>query len=491
MKKLIAFLYLINMILPIRVTAQKLLIDSTFSMYSLFYDPLNSINGGSVDSLGRVVLFGSLNNSSFPYREQILRILDDGTLDLTYSHYPYFFPSTNIFRVTRLKNGSLIYQSEIYNLYKSSVNGQIYDTAWSNNYLQCNYNSSTIWLPDSSVYNHFYLGIFGLEYPIQSGDIHYFIKLDNNGNIDTAFNHDTDDIVRRIIQYGSDKCLLVGQFNSYDNIPNKFICRIDSSGEIDTSFNSVFVGGLGIEEVLVQSDGRILVSGNLLIQNVADTLQLVRLLPNGEIDSSFNNSITIYDGFDYYDGGCMEICQTRDSAFIIAGSFTEVDGIPKGRIVKIDKNGHLQPNEFLGSWVDSCDAWVLGITPAIVSIIPDRFSSIERYYVAGRFNRVNGQFGDCIFRIKVDSTVSLIENTIEEDLHVFPNPFRDKFTIHLGNDFGMEMFQIKLFDQYGHILLDEQKSLPAEFYLTHLSGGLYFVQINSNKILAKAKIFKY
>lgn len=478
-----AFILLLLLFTPLKGRTQSYKIDPSFAMYSAFYDPLNSINGGFVDLQGRILLFGSLNNSSYPYRHQILRVFDDGSIDLTYSHFPYFFPSSNVFSVSKMQNGGLIYQPDFYFLYKSTVDGQIYDTSWTNNYLQSNYNSSTIWLPDSSIYSYLYLGVFGLEYPFQSGDFHYFIRLDMNGNIDTTFNHDAEYIVNRIIQYGSDKCLLVGRFSSYDSIPNKFICRIDSSGEIDTTFSSIFAGGLGIEEVFIQADGKILVSGNLILQNNVDTFQLIRLLPDGKLDSLFNNTISIYDGFDLYGGGCKEICQTRDSGFIIAGSFTEIDGIPRGRIAKIDNNGQLLPNEFIGTWVDSSDAWLIGIAPSITSIIPDPYSSIEQYYVAGYFNRVNGQFSDCIFRIVEDSTVSVKDVFSHDKFKIRPNPFHDRIHIDfLDHVSPNAIYEIKLYDLSGAIALQTSCKQPISLDVTTVSIGVYILEISNREI---------
>ncbi|MBK9637938.1 MAG: T9SS type A sorting domain-containing protein [Bacteroidetes bacterium] len=224
---------------------------------------------------------------------------------------------------------------------------------------------------------------------------------------------------------------MLGRFSSYDGIPNKHICRVDTLGNLDTSFQHNVVGGFIINEAFVQNDGKIILAGNMILNNSLDTFQLIRIFPDGSLDSTFNNEIEIWSDDLGMAIGCNTISQTRDSGFIIGGSFTQIDGHPRGRIAKIDMNGNLNLNEFNGTWVDSVVGVNIGLTPWVRQVIADPYSAQERYYVGGDYNRVNGIYYNGLFRLIVDSTqIGIHENGLSKlNVRVYPNPFNENITI--------------------------------------------------------------
>ncbi|HNP53231.1 MAG TPA: T9SS type A sorting domain-containing protein, partial [Ferruginibacter sp.] len=90
-------------------------------------------------------------------------------------------------------------------------------------------------------------------------------------------------------QQADGKMLIGGNFFSYNGTAANYIARIDSDGSRDLSFNA---GGSGpdsrVNAIAVQPDGKILIGGMFKFYNGIPVNQLVRLLPDGSLDNSFN-----------------------------------------------------------------------------------------------------------------------------------------------------------------------------------------------------------
>lgn len=93
------------------------------------------------------------------------------------------------------------------------------------------------------------------------------------------------------------RILLGGHAFGGDTAASLVLARIMPGGTLDTSFNNRgyvatdFYGGSGARAVAVQEDGRIVVGGwSISAENGGQLLTLLRYLPNGNLDTSFNQS---------------------------------------------------------------------------------------------------------------------------------------------------------------------------------------------------------
>jgi len=92
-------------------------------------------------------------------------------------------------------------------------------------------------------------------------------------------------------------------------------------------------------------------------------------------------------------------------------------------------------------------------------------------------------------RVTFDVTFSTsgIVNGVLPDISVYPNPTNDKFIVDIKN-FGT----IKLYDILGKEVLSQNANGKTEINISHLSNGIYSVQILSGeKIVGKSKVVKY
>ncbi|MEZ4829112.1 MAG: delta-60 repeat domain-containing protein [Bacteroidia bacterium] len=118
----------------------------------------------------------------------------------------------------------------------------------------------------------------------------YFMRIRPDGYVDSSFHHNSNSDVQKTMRYNASRLLLYGIYlTSYDSVPVNKICLIDTLGNLDTTFYSgLFYSGIA-EPKYIQPDGKIIVGERFMIHNYPDTLGLIRLNPDGSLDSTFNN----------------------------------------------------------------------------------------------------------------------------------------------------------------------------------------------------------
>ena len=104
-------------------------------------------------------------------------------------------------------------------------------------------------------------------------------------------NQDRADGEIKIVAFQPDGKLIVGGwFEHYDEVSTGGLVRLDANGNLDKSFKT----GNGIYgyvfDALIQPDGKILVAGSIWRYNDTTCVDLIRLLPNGAIDKTFQYS---------------------------------------------------------------------------------------------------------------------------------------------------------------------------------------------------------
>ena len=96
------------------------------------------------------------------------------------------------------------------------------------------------------------------------------------------------DNVKAISLQPDGKILIGGDFRFAADEPHQALARFNANGSIDESFNPALSAGSVVEAILVQPDGRILISGNFTVSLDARRIfGLVRLNPNGSFDIGF------------------------------------------------------------------------------------------------------------------------------------------------------------------------------------------------------------
>jgi uncharacterized delta-60 repeat protein len=151
-----------------------------------------------------------------------------------------------------------------------------------------------------------------------------------DGSIDTSFNTGgagPNGVVFDIMRLGDGKFLIGGSFTSYNGVAKTGLVRINPDGTLDTTFNQ---GGSGAANIVngisVQPDGKIIISGSFISYNGVSRLAVARLNADGTLDTSFASPFA--SGGPYVESTNLQ----PDGKIIIAGNFNLFGKFNIGRL---------------------------------------------------------------------------------------------------------------------------------------------------------------
>jgi uncharacterized delta-60 repeat protein len=231
---------------------------------------------------------------------------------------------------------------------------------------------------------------------VNSANLNFLTRLNSNGTIDTAFNSagtGPNADVLEIVVLSDGKILIAGSFTAYNGVSVGRIARLNSDGTLDTTFN---VGGTGVistgrvTSMIVLPDSKIMVAGQSLAGYNGTTINgLFRLNANGTLDTTF------VSGFATVPANIEQIARQTDGKILIAGSFTGYGNVTKNGIVRISSNGAVDNtfNDFGTGVETNADVAGLGIQPD------------GKIMIGGDFNTYNSNFRPGIARLNSDGTI--------------------------------------------------------------------------------------
>lgn len=133
------------------------------------------------------------------------------------------------------------------------------------------------------------------------------------------------------------KILVGGVFKEYNDQAVKFLCRLESDGEIDAQFSQNLdfrtTSNVGVNSINIQNDGKIIVTGGLFL-NAVNTNGLIRLNSDGSTDTTFSN--------DFTNLSITDAILLDNGKIIIAGNYlNEYNNTTINKIARINANGQL------------------------------------------------------------------------------------------------------------------------------------------------------
>lgn len=147
--------------------------------------------------------------------------------------------------------------------------------------------------------------------------------------------------IQDMILLSDGKILIAGEFTLYNGTSRRNVARLNADGTLDSGFDpGTGAGGTTtstIHAMAMQADGKILVGGGFTTFNGAPRNRLARLDANGALDVTFdpgigiahtNNSQVIND-----------IIIRSDGRILIGGDFNSVDGVWRNNVARLNPNG--------------------------------------------------------------------------------------------------------------------------------------------------------
>jgi uncharacterized delta-60 repeat protein len=173
-------------------------------------------------------------------------------------------------------------------------------------------------------------------------------RLQEDGTLDPTFNTNAagpNNIVRSAIVQQDGKIVMAGSFTSYNGINANRITRILSDGAIDPTFVIGAAANNQIYALAIQPDGKIIIVGSFTLYNGSVANRVVRLLPTGTIDASFNVGAGA-------DGIVEAVLVQSDGKIIIGGRFSNFNGSSHNRIARLNTDGSLDTGFSVGLGFD-------------------------------------------------------------------------------------------------------------------------------------------
>lgn len=161
-------------------------------------------------------------------------------------------------------------------------------------------------------------------------------RLNPNGSLDESFNPGTgpDKDISHILLQQDGKIIIAGPFERFNNLPRRSIARLNPDGSLDISFNIGTGANKAGRRVLLQEDGKIILAGFFTQFNGEPRNRLVRLLPDGGVDPEFNTNGGPNDSV-------LSLCQTPDGKLWIGGEFTRIDSKEARHLAQLNADGSL------------------------------------------------------------------------------------------------------------------------------------------------------
>lgn len=362
-------------------------IDTGFNVGSGFNDDVNAM---VLQQDGKIILGGKFTVYNETNANRIIRLNQDGTTDESFLTGSGL--SVDAVQVIKTDDfDSIMVGGSFKGLYNGTEVNRMFFLN-SNGSLKTNFDvgsgpgsASVLALANAPDGSWYIAGSFSVFDGQNQGRL---AKVNADGEHDTGYlaaGVGFDNAVHKILSLDDKKTMVFGNFTKFNNILASRIIRLQEDGLSDNTFNAGQSGANNIiKTAVLQSDGRIILGGNFAKYNGSTCNRIVRILPDGTIDNTFN----IGSGFKSQ----VYAIAMQDEKVIVAGNFTTYNDIPAGRIVRLLKDGSRDPafNAGLGA-----DAII-----ETIQIQPD-----GKILVGGRFNTFNGQPFSRLVRLNYDGSI--------------------------------------------------------------------------------------
>jgi uncharacterized delta-60 repeat protein len=172
----------------------------------------------------------------------------------------------------------------------------------------------------------------------------YLARLNTDGSLHSAFNVSTgaNGSARVIVQQPDGKILVGGDFTWINGVSRNRIARLNADGSLDATFDPGTGANNIITAVLLQSDGKVVVTGFFTSFNGTTLTRIARLNADGSLDATFNPGTGA--------SGTITTAQLQsDGKIVIGGNFTSYNGTARNRIARINSDGTLDATFAPGS----------------------------------------------------------------------------------------------------------------------------------------------
>ena len=232
----------------------------------------------------------------------------------------------------------------------------------------------------------------GYFYEYNGTSCEHIARLNADGTLDNTFAVGTgfDEMVNSLVLQPDGKVLVTGSFYAYNGTSRQRIARLNADGTLDNTFvvGTSFDGA--VQALVLQPDGKVLVGGNFFTYNGTSRQRIARLNADGTLDNTF----AVGTGFN---GGVQALVLQPDGKVLAGGAFSAYNGTSRQGIARLNADGTLDNTFAVGTGLDG---WVYSL-----AVQPD-----GKVLVGGSFGSYNSDAAapDGLLRL---TTTGTLDNT--------------------------------------------------------------------------------
>lgn len=446
--------------------AQDGTLDNTFNANAVFSGS-GFVHDCRVQTDGKYLAVGGLviiSGSNFYFG--ITRVNNDGTLDEEFSSG--IQSPTTLRAIDLQSDGKIIVAGQSSNIWRLNHDGTIDNT----------FNATTAgtgpigaheWVTKIQTDGKIIVG--GAFESVNNITKPRVARLNPDGTVDNTFDTGLGATGGRVIDLAiqSDgKIIIVGAFNQYDGVNRSKIARLNTDGSLDTSFNPGSGADSDIEEVIIQPDGKIIITGSFTSYNNSSTGRIARLNPDGTLDNTFNLSGT---GFTNNEQLWLSI--QSDGKILVGGNSSQFNGNSVPKLVRLNTDGSLDNTFNSGGTGPDAKVWAIVI------------QSDGKIIIGGDFSDYNGTTSRRLARLNGSNTTSIENINNDFSFNFFPNPSNEFITVN-----GLPINStVKIFDITGKVVYNSPvQNEQTTINLSNLTNGVYIIQAENNGFSANRKL---
>lgn len=336
-------------------------------------------------------------------------------------------------------------------------------------------------------------------YPNDSGDdVFCILKYNTNGSLDNTFDVDgqvstlvldAENRANDLVVQSDGKILVVGQGVDPTNHHHLAIVRYNSNGSLDPSFD---VDGKVITEIVgyegwafsveIQADGKILVAGRTMNSSDYDIL-LVRYNTDGTLDNTFNGNGIVIKDIDNSDNMAFSLSIQSDQKIVICGTvYAPITGVTDFIISRYNTDG--SADDFFGNnGIVTTD-----IGGTLDGAISCTIQNDGKILVTGYTNLSSTTYNfDFALARYIENEVSIPEVFDNSQISISPNPTNGEILI---TDKLNELTKIEVYNIHGELVYQDSNFTNGtlKIDLSYYPSELYFFNLHTAEKLQINKV---
>jgi uncharacterized delta-60 repeat protein len=363
------------------------------------FDPGSGASGGVIHAVlvkpdGGVLIGGTFGTYDGIPRSRVALLHDDGELDTLFNHSAPGISggfSSAVDRIALQDEGKLILAGTFTSYNLVPINGLvrigpygIIDDTFTSGLGSSGGVEDIALLPDGRII------IAGMFFDYGGFDTHGIARLQSDGSFDPSYDpgDGPSDTMLSLALAPDGSMYAGGVFTMFNGFARGRAVHLDASGAVNLDFMAGSGADNRVLATLLQADGRIVIAGDLTRFNGQQRHHIARLMPNGELDMSFDPGQGVY-------GPIRTLALQPDGKILLGGSFTMYDGVPRDCIARINPDGSLDTIFNAGDLGNG-----VGQDVEDIIALPD-----GKILIGGTFNSVGGTSRLGIARLNSDGSV--------------------------------------------------------------------------------------